>query len=95
MQHGLAFAMSESRPICGVCRRSITSGEGVQIAAAGKTLFEVHKGECEATVKTGVKTAGVVALNIAETALEVRAPKALALVKGFAALLQQLRGHTP
>jgi hypothetical protein len=63
------------------------------IAAAGKPLFEVHQGACADTVQMGVQTVGTVALNIAEVAIEARAPRALAFVKGFASILQQLRGR--
>jgi hypothetical protein len=86
--------MSESDlQICRVCRQSIVPGNGTMIAAAGRDLFEVHQGPCADTVRTGVKTAGAVALNIVEVALERRVPKVLALVKSFAGALQQLRGR--
>jgi hypothetical protein len=89
------FEMSSSRPTCRVCRASINPGDGVKIQAAGKELFEVHQGQCQQTIEAGVKTAGTVALNIAEVALQRRVPKALAIFKSITSMLQQLRGQQP
>jgi hypothetical protein len=95
MPRGPKFAMPENSPlpICRVCRQNIVPGAGTTIAAAGKPLFEVHNGACAETVATGVKTVGTVALNIAEIALETRVPRVLALVRGFAGILNQLRSR--
>ena len=89
------FEMPVSRSTCRVCRASITPGAGVKIAAGGKELFEVHQGQCQQTIEAGVKTAGTVALNIAEVALARRVPKALAIFKSITSMLQQLRGQQP